>query len=50
MNRINPWWASIVRRYGRKPRHTSKWLPHQGDRECARRRGEIGWQARRWLS
>lgn len=32
-----------------KARHlpTSKYAPHQGFRECARRRGELGWGARK---
>lgn len=32
--------------FARRVRGASKYRPHQNDRECARRRGEIGWQAR----
>jgi hypothetical protein len=31
----------------RKSSSASKYPPHQGDREMARRRGELGWRSRR---
>lgn len=38
--------AAIQSMPRRESINRSKYTPHQGARECARRRGEIGWKAK----
>jgi hypothetical protein len=36
-------WTAL---FANKARKAGKYKPHQGDREMARRRGEVGWRSR----